>query len=129
MVTKLAELLNKSVLVCIPLLHDDRQPRPYTLTGIELSGLWLESEEFASALTPSGKEQTTPRALAVFVSFAQIAYVLEATDIVTPMQNAAALAAQNELSRQRGEEETYVAEPAPTSNAEAQPQRKRRGKH
>jgi hypothetical protein len=128
MVPKLAELMNKAVLVCLPFLHDDRQPRPYTLTGIESSGLWLESEEFASRFTPPGEERTTPRALAAFVSFAQIAYVLEATDVVTPMQNAAALAAQRELSRQRGEKETYAAEPAPTSDAEAPPQGKRRGK-
>ena len=106
MSTKLAQFFNKTILVCIPSLYDDKQPRPFTLVGIETCGLWLESEDLASTLLSSDKRRPPPTTLAAFVPFAQIAYVPDGTHSLTPAQKAAVLAQQKELSRQPDEKET-----------------------
>jgi hypothetical protein len=118
MTPKLAHFLNKTILLCIPSLYDDKQPRPYTLVGIEPCGVWLESEDLASTLLTSEKRRPPPTTLAAFVPFAQIAYVLDGTHILTPAQKASVLAQQKELSRQRGEEETDADKPKPIGNPE-----------
>jgi hypothetical protein len=84
----LANYFNKNILVLIPSFSDD--PRPYTLVGIEPSGLWLESEELQRKLHTSEKQQSSTATKAAFVPFAQISYVIDGTHILTPAQEAAA---------------------------------------
>lgn len=81
---KLAQYFNKTILVCIPSLYDDGQPRPYKLVGIEPEGLWLESEELVSRLLPANTKHSPPETLRAFIPFAQISYILEATYAVAP---------------------------------------------
>lgn len=84
----LANYFNKNILVLISSISND--PRPYTLVGIEPSGLWLESEELQRKLHTSEKQQSSTATKAVFVPFAQISYVLDGTHILTPAQESAA---------------------------------------
>lgn len=86
----LANYFNKNILVLIPSFSDDKQPRLYTLVGIEPSGIWLESEELQRKLHTSEKQQSSTASKAVFVPFAQISYVLDGTHILTPAQESAA---------------------------------------
>jgi hypothetical protein len=118
MTTKLVQFFNKTILVCIPSLYDDKQPRPFTLVGIEPCGLWLESEDLASTLLSSDEKRSAPTTLAAFVPFAQIAYVLDGTHILTPAQKAAVLAQQKELSRQPVTREADADKPRPIRNPE-----------
>jgi hypothetical protein len=113
MAITLSQFLNRTVLVCIPLLHDDKRPRPYTLVGIEVSGVWLESEDLTKSLRPSGKREPPPMIKAAFIPFTQIAHILDGTYIPTPAQKAAAIAVEKELALQRGEK--YEPEKAPAA--------------
>jgi hypothetical protein len=113
---KLAQFFNRTILVCIPSLYDDGQPRPYTLVGIEPEGLWLESEEFVSRLLPPDNEQSSLRTLAAFIPFAQILYVLDGTYLLTPAQSSALLAVQTESSH-KPVPEANPDKPRPASHA------------
>jgi hypothetical protein len=73
MISTLGHHLNKTLLVSIPSMFENGDPRACTLTGIEPSGLWLESREW-SKLLPSGDKRAVTH---IFVPFAQIAYLLE----------------------------------------------------
>ena len=81
MTPKVSQYINRTILVSIPALFDDGQCRAYTLQGVELHGLWLQSEELTERLLPEDKQEYTSASvsLAVFVPFAQIAGVLVAT--------------------------------------------------
>jgi hypothetical protein len=76
MIDMLGHYLNKSLLVSIPSIFGDDDPRACTLTGIEPSGLWLESEDFSKKLLHPDDKRARPH---VFIPFHQIAYLLEAT--------------------------------------------------
>jgi hypothetical protein len=68
--------LNKTVFVSIPSLFADGVCRPYQLLGVELNGLWLQSEELTRRLLPREVGDHATLAPAVFVPLAQIAGVL-----------------------------------------------------
>jgi hypothetical protein len=64
-------------MVSVPALFDDGACRPFTLLGVELHGLWLQSDELTRRLLPHDKQDlATTASVAVFVPFAQIAGVL-----------------------------------------------------
>ncbi|MGF6408377.1 hypothetical protein [Paraburkholderia sp. MM5482-R1] len=80
MVPNVARYVNKTVFVSIPALFEDRVCRPFTLLGVELHGLWLQSDELTDRLLPEEKRDLVTKAsMVVFVPFAQIAGVLVAT--------------------------------------------------
>jgi len=79
MTPRLTQYLNKTILVSIPALFEDASCRAYKLLGVEVHGLWLQSEELTRRLASedtSGCESLDP---VVFVPFAQIASVMFAT--------------------------------------------------
>jgi len=81
MTPNLARYINKTVFVSIPTLFDDGECRPYTLMGVEISGLWLQSKELTDRLLSDedmGLAELDPVA---FVPFAQIAGVVIATSL------------------------------------------------
>jgi hypothetical protein len=72
--------LNKQVLVSIPEILGDGEPRRCRLTGVEPFGLWLESEDL-SRIAFSSDER--PLAM-VFVPFTQIGYLVAASAAPPP---------------------------------------------
>jgi hypothetical protein len=74
MVSALGHHLNKIMLVSIPSIFGDLEPRTCTLTGIEVSGVWLVSPDLARKF--SYLDDNTP-APSIFVPFSQIAFLLE----------------------------------------------------
>jgi hypothetical protein len=72
---KLANFVQKTILICIPGLTKDDRLYPYKLVDIEANGLWIESPSLRNRLQPppAGTEHV---GLAAFVPFAQILYVL-----------------------------------------------------
>jgi hypothetical protein len=76
---QLGQFLNKTILVSIPDIFKDDRSRPYTLVGIELSGLWLQGGDLATRLLPEGHKHHEQFVLTAFVPFSQIAAVFVAT--------------------------------------------------
>jgi hypothetical protein len=75
MVPRLADYLNQSILVSIPVLHSDVKCRSYILVGLDLQGLWLQSDELLRDVSDEA-EKGTPASTPVFVPFSQIASVV-----------------------------------------------------
>ena len=75
MVPRLADYLNQSILVSIPVLYSDVKCRGYTLVGVELHGLWLQSDELLRDVLDEAGEGT-PASTPVFVPFSHIACVV-----------------------------------------------------
>jgi len=73
----LANYLNKTILISIPAVFEDNQPHPFKLVGIELFGLWLESEELAQRVQSPDKQGQSLSSHAVFFPFSQILYVVD----------------------------------------------------
>ena len=95
MTTKLAHCLNKTILVSIPALFGDDQPRPCKLIDIEPSGLWLEAEDFAERIRLADKRPPWFTTATAFFPFPQIAYLLDTTQFVSLAQSAAAANVQD----------------------------------
>jgi hypothetical protein len=79
MVNMLSNYVNKTVLVSIPFVFKDGDPCACRLLAVEPAGLWLESAELREKMLPNADRR--PKA-AVFVPFAQMAYLIE--DIPAP---------------------------------------------
>jgi hypothetical protein len=75
----LSSYLNQALWVTIPALFEDGAARPYTLLGVEMNGLWLQSEELTDRLLSKECRELAKRNPVVFVPFAQIAGVLVPT--------------------------------------------------
>jgi hypothetical protein len=71
--------LNHTVFVSIPAIFEDGACRAYKLLGVELNGLWLQSDELTERLLPRDHEQLASYTPMAFVPFAQIAGVMVAT--------------------------------------------------
>jgi hypothetical protein len=76
MTPKVSHYLNRTVMVSVPALFADGACRPFTLLGVELHGLWLQSDELTRRLLPEDNRDLAGVPGAVFVPFAQIAGVL-----------------------------------------------------
>jgi hypothetical protein len=72
--------LNNTVFVSIPAIFEDGACRAYKLLGVELNGLWLQSDELTERLLPREHEDLALYTPAAFVPFAQIAGVMVATN-------------------------------------------------
>lgn len=90
MTAKLAHFLNKTILVSLPALFGDEEPRLCTLIGIEPYGLWLQSEELIKDLRLADQAPPGLTTVTAFFPFTQIAYVLGETQFATVAQNTAA---------------------------------------
>jgi hypothetical protein len=75
MVPRLADYLSQTILVSIPVLHSDVKCRSYTLVGVELQGLWLQSDELLRDVLDEAGEGT-PASTPAFVPFSHIACVV-----------------------------------------------------
>ena len=75
MAANLSKFANKTILVSIPSLSGDVKCRPYKLRGVELIGLWLESDDLASGFLGQELKTNAATAWAFFVPFSQIACV------------------------------------------------------
>ena len=103
MTLNVTRYLNKTVFVSIPAIFEDVACRAYKLLGVELNGLWLQSDELTRRLLLEDHRDLASGGPAVFVPFAQIAGVLVATSATPPASEA-------------------VEASASTSSATAQPQ-------
>jgi hypothetical protein len=83
MTPKVGRFLGRTVLVSIPALFGDGVCRPYKLLGLDLHGLWLESDDLSQRLLSEETRDLAQPAPAVFVPFAQIAAVLVPTALAT----------------------------------------------
>lgn len=75
---KLANSLNRTVLVSIPAFFGDEQTRACKLVDVELAGLWLAFDELKDRLDPVHEisaEWTEP--VVGFFPFCQILYVVD----------------------------------------------------
>jgi hypothetical protein len=84
MTLDLPRLINKTVFVSAPLIFENVECRAFTLLGVELTGLWLQSDELTKRLVPEHRRDLATLAPAVFVPFAHIAGVLVTTIAPTP---------------------------------------------
>jgi len=91
MTPNLTRYINKSVYVSLPTLFEDGMCRAFTLLGVEITGLWLQSDELTKRLVPEHMSNLASLAPVVFIPFAHIAGVLVAT---IPPAPAAATPAQ-----------------------------------
>jgi hypothetical protein len=80
---RLAHYFNKTILVCIPSVFEDEQPRPFKLIGIEDFGLWLESEELTRTLQSGESTQSSQVPVAAFFPFSHIAYAMAETHSIS----------------------------------------------
>lgn len=71
----LGRYVNRTVRLSIPILFPDGAPCVGTLISVESAGVWLDSE----ALTKAVHLHNAPQPAQVFIPFAQIAYIVEAT--------------------------------------------------
>jgi hypothetical protein len=76
---KLSRYLNRNVLVSIPVLFEDGRCRAYTLRGVELHGVWLDSDELVKRLVLDDEKDVSATSTLVFVPFSQVAAVILAT--------------------------------------------------
>ena len=111
MISILGHYVNKPVLVSIPPLFADGQPRACKLIGIEPGGLWLESEDLTKLAFPNADRRSAAK---IFVPFTQIAYLVEGTTTppVPPASNHST--------------STPTASPKPARKAPATPPAKKR---
>lgn len=80
MTPNLAQYLNRTILVSIPSLFEDRMCRYFKLIGAELNGLWLQSDELTNRLlSDEASAHIAQMEPVVFVPFAQIGAVLVPT--------------------------------------------------
>jgi len=90
MVNMLGHQVGKTVLVSMPSLFDNGRLLPCRVLGIEISGLWLQSEKLMNTLAP---DVDVYRMAKIFVTFTQIAFLIEQASVrapaVTPKQEAA----------------------------------------
>jgi hypothetical protein len=96
MTSMLGHHMNKSVLVSIPSIFGNTEPRHCRLVGIETAGLWLESDHFSRLV---GGSSDAPPAL-VFVPFSQIGCLAGAPAAAAPSA-VASVGARTETSRLR----------------------------
>jgi hypothetical protein len=71
--------INTTILVSMPTLFHDSKCRPFKLLGVELPGVWLQSDELTTRLLPEHMDQYATAGPAVFVPFAHIAGILVPT--------------------------------------------------
>ena len=86
MSSSLSHFLNKekAVFVVIPAIFGDERPRACTLVGIEVSGVWLQSDDLSGTLFRTCEVRVPPTNPNVFVPFAQIAYLVDSTATGNP---------------------------------------------
>jgi hypothetical protein len=74
MISKLAQQINKPVLVSMPSIFQDNPLLLCTLIDVETCGLWLESRELVDTLAGAAVAEASQVA---FVPFTQIAFLME----------------------------------------------------
>lgn len=99
MTPNLTKYVGKTILVSIPVLSEDSTCRPYRLNGIELMGLWLESDDLPQGFLTAEDRSHAQLRWSFFVPFTQIACVAISLP-ATKTAPAYALAGQEEASAQ-----------------------------
>jgi hypothetical protein len=79
MIINFKRYVNKTILVSMPALFHDAKCRPFKLLGVEVPGVWLQSDELTTRLLPEQMAQYAAAGPVVFVPFAQIAGILVPT--------------------------------------------------
>ena len=79
MTPRITDYLNKTILVSIPALFEHGACRACRLLGVEVHGLWLQSEELTRRLVSEDTKDYESLEPVVFVPFGQIAGVMIAT--------------------------------------------------
>jgi hypothetical protein len=75
---KLAQSLNRTVLVAMPAFFGDNDARPCTLVDVDTTGLWLACDELRDRLGPAQEISAAWTARVTgFFPFTQILYVVD----------------------------------------------------
>jgi len=76
---KLAQTLNRTILVAIPDFFGDEEARACTLVDVETAGLWLACDELKDRLGAHELSPAWSAPVTGFFPFAQILYVVDPT--------------------------------------------------
>ncbi len=79
MIINFKRYINTTILVSMPMLYHDSKCRPFKLLGVELPGLWLQSDELTTLLLPDDMQQYASAGPVVFVPFAHTVGILVPT--------------------------------------------------
>jgi hypothetical protein len=120
---QLGQFLNKTVLVSIPEIFKDGRCRPYTLVGIEFSGVWLQGGDLATRLLLEDHEQNERFVFTAFVPYSQIAAVLVGTALQAPPLGLSPSKVHQELRKQINKE-THKVKHSAKQDAEDRKKRK-----
>jgi len=112
MSSNLGRYVNKTIFVSITGVSEDGKCRPYKLIGIELVGLWLQSDDLTGRFI-AYQNQSTPLTWVMFIPFSQIACVAVAAP--SPVTQPGAPVSQDRKKVQ--EEPADQSEPPPTTRA------------
>jgi hypothetical protein len=75
----LSDYIDRDILVSVPSLFGDVRCRIVVLIGVEVHGLWLQSDELTGRLLPGEMERFASMAPIIFVPFSQIGGVVIGT--------------------------------------------------
>jgi hypothetical protein len=117
----ISRFLNRTVLVSIPDVFDDRAVRPCKLRGVEAIGLWLQSEELTTRLLDDEVRDVADMEPIVLVPFAQVLGIV--TPTLPPVRE---LPRAPEPQRRRRTTRQTPAGDEPTKTKPSQPKRSKR---
>jgi hypothetical protein len=118
MTPNLSKYVNKTILVSIPVLSEDTKCKPYTLIGIELIGLWLQSPDLAGGFLDHRYKSQQATTWAFFIPFSQIACVVVPSAGAAPSGPGATVAGQSQAGVQPAA--PPVSAPSPDSGSSSQ---------
>jgi hypothetical protein len=131
MTPRLGHLLNRTVLVSIPTLFEDGVCRSYKLLGVELHGLWLQSNDLSQRLLADNQRVLVSASPVVFVPFAQIAGVLIPTTLPTGLRFSGAQSSPAEAGarvKDTADSASRASKAGPTPKEAVGPPKKKRGR-
>jgi hypothetical protein len=79
-VMNFTSLLNQEALVLIPRLHLTSYYK-VKIIGVDVGGIWIESQSFTQALLHAINEQATPRTPVFFLPYHEIAVAIASIDV------------------------------------------------
>ena len=76
---RLQDMVGELILAKVPFIHSENW-QTFKLHGVELGGLWVESQELTNWFLDQMKIPTTPRTIIIFLPYAQIQAVFGSVD-------------------------------------------------
>jgi hypothetical protein len=98
---KLAQYVNRSVLVGSDALFEGAELRRCTLVAVDEGGVWLESDEWPGKLTESSGKPLVSHMLLVFVPYARIECIVPGGNSIRSTEHALLVATQRNAPETR----------------------------